>query len=358
MVDMLRITAKINIGENGGKLNTVTSSQSGINVSSALNEVIGRHEQIQRPFILGRSRLGGGDCFTKKANYFISRQTSNANGNFSQNVVINISGSNITLLTIIFNKRDNEFPKSILVDGEAFYDDDPMWTIPLNKANSHTVTISNWNKPYSPLVISSIYTDLSIDLDDTNLLDFERTIMDRSDIKKPSYGIISNTGSLSFIDKDGEVADYIAQQIISSQNIVSVYLENTETSAKEQIAYFNTQQWSYNNSQSLVNVQLKDDLEEWQDINVPAINYIPTVSTSQTAEWFYRYLHDKTPSKYNMLSFEELDEQTKAVLSGTTILYPLLESSNLWSEWNKLCQLCFLHIYKRSDGRTVCKAEV
>lgn len=363
---MIRITAKINIGENGGTLNTVTGTQQGvevprINVSSTLNEVKGHHEQIQRPFILGRSRLGGGDCFTKKANYFISRQASGANGNFSQNVVINISGSDITLLTIIFNKRDNEFPKSILVDGEAFYDDDPTWTIPLDGGNTHTITISNWNKHNSPLVISSIYTDLSITLDDTNLLDFERTIMDRSDIRKPSFGIISNTSSLSFIDKDGEVADYIAQQIISSKNVISAYLENTETGAKEQIAYFNTQQWSQPDSQSLVNVSLKDDLEEWQDINVPAINYVPTVSTPKTAEWFYKHLwqfmnepEDNPLKKYKMLSFDELDSATKAVLSGTTIKYPFLESASLWAQWDKLCQLCFLHIYKRSDGRTVC----
>ncbi len=229
---MIKITATINIGENGGILNTVASSQSGINVSSTLNEVIGKHEQIQRPFILGRSRLGGGDCFTKKANFYIGRIASDSNGNFSSNYVIEVSGSNITLLTITFNKQKGEYPRSILVDGEAYYDNDPTWTIRLDGANTHTITISNWNKPNSPFVISSIYTDLSIELDDSNLLDFERTIMDRSDIKRPSFGIISNTGSLSFIDKDGEVKDYIAQQVISSQNVISAYLVDTKTNAR------------------------------------------------------------------------------------------------------------------------------
>ncbi len=356
---MIKITATINIGENGGTLNTVTSSQAGINVSSTLNEVIGKNEQIQRPFILGRSRLGGGDCFTKKANFYIGRIASDSNGNFSSNYVIEVSGSDITLLTITFNKQKGEYPRSILIDGESYYDDDPTWTIPLTSADTHTITISNWNKPNSPFVISSVYTNLSIELDDTNLLDFERTIMDRSDVKRPSFGIISNTGSLSFIDKDGEVKDYIAQQIISSQNVISAYLVNTETNAREQIAYFNTEQWSYNNSQSLVNVSLKDDLEEWQDINVPAVEYTPTVSTPKTAEWFYKYLwqfmQDSGLQKYKMLSFDELDSETKAVLSSTTIQYPLLESASLWAQWDKLCQLCFLHIYKRNDGRTVCK---
>lgn len=358
---MLRITAKINIGEDGGTLNAATSSQDGINVSSNLNEVIGQHTQIQRPFILGRSRLGGGDCFTKKANFYIGRISSDSNGNFSSNYVITVSGENITQLTIVFNKRDNQFPRSIVVDGETIADDDVQWTIKLSGEDIHTITISNWNTPNSPFIITSIYTDLSIILDETNLIDFERTIMDRSDTEKPSFGIISNTGNLSFIDKDGEVLDYISQQLVSSENIITAFLENTKTGAKEQIAYFNTQNWSYNNSQSLVEVSLKDDLEEWQEINVEAINYVPTVNTSQTAEWFYRYLwelmnepEDNPLKKYKMLSFEELDSETQAVLSGTIIQYPLLESSNLWNEWNKLCELCFLHIYKRSDGKTVC----
>lgn len=343
---MLRITAKINIGENGGELNTVTSSQSGINVSSTLNEVIGHHEQIQHPFILGRSRLGGGDCFTKKANFYIGRIASDNNGNFASNYVINVSGSNMTLLTIVFNKRDNEFPRFIMVDGESVYDDDVTWSIKLDGGDTHTITISNWNTPNSPLVISSIYTDLSIDLDETNLLDFERTIMDRSDVSKPSFGIISNTGSLSFIDKDGEVADYIVQQLISSQNVISAYLENTETGAKEQIACFNMQQWSYKDSQSLANVQLKDDLEEWQETGLIKM----PLQDAMSALEIYNYLKDKTSSKF---VFEPLDGKTQELLINTTIPYPYLDEGSLWQQWDKLCQLCALHIYKNNGGNIV-----
>ena len=351
---MIRITARINIGENGGTLNTVTTANSSVNYSSTLNEVNGHHIQRKsRPFILGRSRLGGGDRFTKTVNYFIGRQKANASGNFTQNFVIELSGSKITLLTIVFNKRDNEFPISILVDGNAFYDDDPTWTIPLDGKDEHVITISNWNTPNSPLIISSIYTDLSIDLNETNLLDFERTIMDRSDIKKPSFGIISNTGRLSFIDKDGEVADYISQQLISSANVISAYLEDTETGAQEQIAYFNTQQWSYNNSRSIVDVSLKDDLEEWQDINVAEIYFNLKSQQSETLKYFYEYLHEKTPKKYNMLSFEELDETTKNILQNTTIQYPYLEKGSLWRQWSKLCEIAQLHIYKKNN-QTVC----
>lgn len=351
---MLKITARINIGDNGGELNSVSSSQSGVNNSSTLDEVKGHHTQIQKPFILGRSRLGGGDCYTKKANYYIGSVASDSNGNFPTEYKIYAFGVNITQLTIVFNKRKNEFPKSIKVDGKDFYDDDTQWTIPLAVDDFHTIVINNWNTPNSPLVISSIYADLSIDIDDTNLIDFNCSLMSRDNVKQPSFGIISNSGNISFIDKDGEIADYIAQQIVNSQNVISVYLENTKSDVNEKIGYFNTQQWSYTNSQSLVDVTLKDDLEEWQSIKLDSINYVPTVDIPQTAKWLYEQLYEKTPNKFNMLPFYLLDTQTQTILSGTTIQYPVLDGDTLWGGWDKLCQLCFLNIYKDNKGRTVC----
>lgn len=352
---MLRITAKINIGDGGGDLQNVTSTIAGINGSSTIGEVIGHHTQIQKPFIFGRSRLGGGQCYTKKANFFIGSISSDMFGNFQSNYIIDISGSNITQLTIVFNKQKGEYPKSIKVDGEDFADDDPQWTIPLTSANTHKIIISNWNKPYSPMVISSIYTDLSIDIDDTNLLDFDSTIMSRDNYITPSFGIISNSGSLSFIDKDGEVADLIAQRIVNSNNVISLYLENTANGAREQVAYMNTQKWDYSTQQSIADITIKDDLEELQEIQIPAINYTPTISTSQNAQWLYEHLYAQTPAKFKMLSYQELDLDTKMILVDTVIEYPMLEADNLWAQWNKLCQLCRLNIYKNNKGRTICK---
>lgn len=360
---MLRVTAKINIGAGGGKLQSATNTISGINGSSTISEVIGHHTQIQKPFFLGRSRLGGGQCYTKKANFYIGKVPSDSQGNFpvSSPYIITVNGNDITQLTIVFNKEKNEYPRAIFVDNKKIADDDPQWVINLDKADTHTIRhtirIDNWNTPNSPLVISSIYTDLSIDIDDSNLLSFERTIMSKGNISQPSFGIISNSGSLSFIDKDGEILDLVAQQLVNSGNVISIYLENPQYGTSEQIGYFNSRQWSYTNSQSLVDITLKDNLEEWQSINVPAINYTPTISTEQTAEWLYRYLQDEniTPAKFNMQAFEDLDEQTQAVLSNTIIQYPILESDNLWNAWDKLCQLCFLNIYMDNSGQTVCK---
>ena len=101
-------------------------------------------------------------------------------------------------------------------------------------------------------------------------------------------------------------------------------------------------------------------MEEWQDIIVEGFNYDPRepfmVLTNGSMQDLYNWLQDpqRTPRKYNMLAFYELDEQTREILSNTKIQYPILENGNLWEQWTKLCQVCGLYIYKNIEGRTVC----
>jgi hypothetical protein len=103
----------------------------------------------------------------------------------------------------------------------------------------------------------------------------------------------------------------------------------------------------------VVSVSLKDDLEEWQDINVEGMSYDPRDTTSKSLKDFYDYLRGKTPDKYSMLYFTELDPATQNLLSNTFIKYPMLNSGSLWQQWTKLCQVAQAHIYKNNNGETV-----
>jgi hypothetical protein len=55
-----------------------------------------------------------------------------------------------------------------------------------------------------------------------------------------------------------------------------------------------------------------------------------------------------------MLQFEELDQKTQDILELTRVDYPLLEDGTLWEQWQKLCEVCGLYIYKNNEGKTVC----
>lgn len=356
---MITMTATIDILKSGtgagesGTLSALSCNLSGDNVSSGISEIMAVKRRIKRPFILGKSKLGSGDTYTKELDYYMSRQLANAYGVFENPYTITISGTNITAITLAFDDLNNRFPKSIIIDGATYTDDDPKWTIKLDSANTHTVTIGNWNTPNESLILSGIYIDVTIELNKRNMTGIDFSIMERSDTSKPSWGIISNSGTLNFNDIDAEVKDYAEQLLLVDGLDVTILLNDALAGINQVIGRFNTNSWNYDKYNRTVSVNIKDDLEEWQDINVAALNYVPTISLSQSLKYFYEYLYSKTPAKYNMFAFDELDATTKDVLTNTIVQYPYLESKNLWGEWEKLCQASQAYIYKNGKGRTV-----
>ena len=363
---MITLTAKINLlsGDNSA-LSLGSDNLSGNNISSNLSGIVGVKKTAINPFIFGVSKLGSGatfeskESFTKRSGggYYIGNQPSDDSGNFGKPYTITIIGNAMTSLTIAFDTANGRHPNSINIDGTTYIDDDAIFTVAnLTSSTSHTITIDNWNTANAPLVITGIYVEVAIEIDRRNLISLERTIYDRSDLKLPSFGIISNTGNIEFNDINGEVKDYAEQMLLEKGLKCEIKLNNTLVDgASETISLFETDEWDYDNDNRVVSVSLKDDLEEWQEINVDEISYDPRKTESKPFRWFYEYLWNITKQNYNMLSFDELDSDTQSVLNKTYIQYPLLESGTLWQQWTKLCEVCQLHIYKNSDGVVVCR---
>lgn len=359
---MITLTAQINlISDDNGSLNSVSSELFGNNISSVWQSIRGVKSQGSNPFIIGASKLGDGSTFSDKVDYFIGSQLSDDNGEFQPPCEITVNGNNIKSLTIAFDTVNNRHPNTIKIDDAEYVDDDAIFTISdLPSANTHTITIDNWNAPKYPLVITGIYVEISIDIDYRNLISLNRSITYRADNKLPSYGIISNTGNLEFNDLNGEIRDYAEQMLLTSDLKVVIKLNNTLTNTKEQVGIFETETWDYDNDNRSVSVSLKDDLEEWQDIQVKGFNFDPrkpfeTITDGKMSN-VYRWLQDKTrtPEKYGMFKFEQLDAKTQEILENTIVQYPVLEDGTLWEQWTKLCQVCGLYIYKNGFGNTVC----
>ncbi len=354
---MITLTAKINLlsGDNSA-LSLGSENLSDNNISSKLGDIVGVKKKGSNPFIIGASKLGDGSTFSDGVDYFIGDQLSFKNGNFSNVYIIVITGNAMTSLTIAFDTENGRHPKSVWVDGVEYIDNDPIFTVTgLTESTNHTIVIYNWNTPNYPLVITGIYAEVSIEIDRRNLISISRSIFDRSDLKLPSFGIISNTGNIEFNDTDGEIRDYAEQLILESGLKCEMFLNNTLANAQERIGLFETDEWDYDNDNRVVSVSLKDDLEEWQDINVAPIDYDPRVIEHKSFKWLYEYLWSLTKENYDMLAFDELDTDTQDILQNTYTQYPLLESGSLWQQWTKLCEVCQLHIYKNNDGVVVCR---
>lgn len=351
---MITLTATIELlkssekGGTNGDLEGATINYSGTNVSSDIGAVLGSKKRIVRPFVFGKSVLGKGDYLASNIGYFMSKQLSNENGNFDNSYMITVSGTDINAITLAFDDLNGAYPKSITIDGKPFVDDDPSWTIPLTKSNSHTIIISNWNKPNSPLIISGIYIDLNIEINRRNIQSIERSVFDRADTSMPSFGIISNAGSIDFIDFNGEVKDYAEQQILKSGLDVKIYLNDTLTKVSEVIAKLKTADWNYDSYNRAVSVSLKDTLEQWQEIPFEGYRY---TGESKTAYKIFEYLKSKTPNTYE---FAPLDTTTDYVLKEFDFEFPNIKSGSLWSAWNTFCEAMGMYIYM-DRNKVICK---
>lgn len=350
---MITLTATIDILSEKGTLTDVTSNLLGNNISSNLSAILGNRKCGSNPFIIGSNKLGDGSTFSDGEDYFIGSELSDDNGNFQTQYEIVISGTNISSLTIVFDDTNKRYPNSIIVDDKVYDDDDAVYTIMLSEASTHTILINNWNKANSPLIITGIYVDISIAIDRNNILALEIEEKDRSSLTLPSFGIISNKGNISFNDIDGEMKDYAEMQLLKQGLIVKIYLNNTLKNLHKQIGEYITDVWDYDNYNRQVTVSITDNLEEWQDINISALEYY-NLPFEQTGEFIYNRLRDLTPNKYAMLQFEELDNETKKILQQIKLVYPMINSGSLWSVWQKFCETFQCHIYTE-NGKIICK---
>lgn len=266
-----------------------------------------------------------------------------------------------TSLTLTFDQANNYHPTSVEIDGATFPVRKAVFTTDhLPFGTEHKIRIYNWNSPRTKFFLYGISSHLVdwTDIDYRTLTSCDSSIFDRGDVNKPNWGIFSNTGSISFNDVHGIVGYFAEQQLLASGVPVELRLKNTLTGKTQKVGTFFTAKWNYDSDNREVSVSLKDDLEEWQDINYDGFAYDPRkpfdiLPTGAMSE-LYEILHEQTPSKYKMLALSQLDSTTQSILSSTKIRYPLLKSGSLWQQWSKLCKVCALYIWKNADGKTVC----
>jgi hypothetical protein len=341
---MIKMTAEVYLGQ--GILGTLSNAQmkgSGNNISGDIQDILRTSREVSRPFIIGSSRLGSGDTFSTNVEYFIGNQASNDFGIFENPYEITIQGENLSAINIYFDTTNNRYPTEIYIDGILFYNDSPVFfAYNLNVANSHTIVISNWNSPNFPIVISGIFTEIFVEVDKYKT-EISCETMYRENIPTPSYNIISNIGYLKFYDRVGAFKNYYESQVFSANFTVNLLIKNTLSRKSEVVATFNSGSWNYDVNTRMVTASLKDDLEEWQEIEIEGFNPIDrTVALD-----IFNFLKSKTPAKYE---FEELDTDTHDYLNRY-VRFPKMNKGNLWQQWQKFSVLMSLHIYKNNKGK-------
>lgn len=175
----------------------------------------------------------------------------------------------------------------------------------------------------------------------------------------PDFGVVSSAGSITFQDtiiNDVYIVENYAKQGRLVEGLdVEVFVVNTLIKKTQKIGKYITGKWDYNKETHTVKVSIGDNLTKWQEINVPAYNFDAREGTKNFSV-IYKYLHSiTTQAGFDMLSYEELTQETRFAIERIICKYPYLLTDNLWASWGKLCQVCLLNIYPNLDGRIECR---
>ena len=156
---------------------------------------------------------------------------------------------------------------------------------------------------------------------------------------------------MSFKDNSSRFFNYANAGLLTEGIEIKIFLENTIKKTKKQVGQYYTTNWDYDNDNRSVTVSFKDKLENLQDRNSTEID----VSTDEAPQNIFYRIYDvlHKPSDIKIV----FDSKVQSIMNKTesTTLYK--NESNIWSDLNKISEICGFHIYNDFYGNTRISAE-
>lgn len=364
---MIKLEARIKLFDsNDGTVNNAQFNNNN-NISwpiytanSSFGKIVGREEKQSRPFLLGNTPLIGGEDYevpknsdmyvlADRVNYFIGSLVSGADGTFPNGASysITINGADFNAITIVFDKDDEVWPTEVVINGESYINDDAVFTaIGLGGVDSLGVTITQLNKPNKGLIVTGVYVDITITIDEKNLNSFTYSLYDREHNDEPSYGVVSNSGTLSFVDSTGEILDYITNRMTIKDLSVNISVINTPQKKTELFISAKTSSWEYDNNNFVVTVTLNDELEDLQNITYPGFPYDETLIMASN---IYNDIMSFVPPSFGFPALQELPDNVQLRLLSS-LVGPYMESCSVWDALDGLCKTLGIRIYKEKSN--------
>lgn len=234
--------------------------------------------------------------------------------------------------------QKSEYEKILLVDNN----DDPTVTVIVNNSpNGASFSLEEWTRPEMPMVINSATLNLKLPfgVDYIKQLSLNDTAQNVED--PIIYGLVSNSGNLTFVDTTGEIRDLFKQNINDFQIKLQFYCNQSS------IGEFIGTEWQYNSDDNTVSCTLQDNLTILQDAKVD-VGW-GKVSNYQTMLELFKVLKDKT-KELTGLEFEDIKPEFEQYLDKMKLTaYSLTE--NLWNIWNDFCLACMSVMLINQNGK-------
>jgi hypothetical protein len=157
-----------------------------------------------------------------------------------------------------------------------------------------------------------------------------------------SYGIVANKGALTIRDDNKEaVAFYNSYK--KNELSIKILVENTIKKTSKLFLQYPLVNADYTPTNNILSININDNLDSWQNEEIPEIDIIDYINYFEggSAYDLYEKLREYTPSNMRpQISSEDVEK-----LKNIRVTFPKLKSSNLWTAWQKVCELTQAHIW-------------
>jgi hypothetical protein len=354
--NMISIYAKIP-SDNTPSISTPTDLETN-NVSSNISSVLNTVKDAQDVFLLGVDRLDSGVTFLENnVSYYIGSQVSDENGNFFEGYTIMLESEEpIDSFTITFDTVRNNYPTTITVDGiDVINVYSSTVVLPCNASTFHTIAFSNWSQASAPVVIQGILSGIETAIGASQILNLSFSNADRGDTSMQSWGIYSNSGTLSFVDNANIVSALKMRQRFYKSKL-QVFLKNAKS--EKLIGTFSLTKGDLNEESKVSEINFADELEKLQDIKVnekKLITYDNELGMSLEDIRLYvaQHLVDRLGLGDITLAFA--DDETRIRWQKIWVKYPTVEASSYWAFLTKCCELSGCYVSCDEKGRAMIK---
>lgn len=344
---MIGVSAKILV-ESGTYLNVGQSENFyNNNGSKEIDFVMDRAFLGETPFMLGCSDFSrGATLISEPVDFFVGDQKADHNGRFDSIYKLTIySPTPTSTLSFVFDSTNNRHPETILIDGIEYDVSNYEAVFSVEELQYHTIVIDNWNTPNFPLCIQGISSDVAINIDFSEVISLNFSGDDRSDATEPCFGIKSNSGTIQFIERSGAIKELVTSRRLLGEKI-EIFLTNRYRNTL--IGTFYITDGDYSTQGYSTNLSFQDNLEEWQNVDVP---------------------YDVIASAYEM-SLEDFRREVTSTVKGLdiTMYYfgntdtwwntiklkaPFVTKSSFWAFMTKCCELTGSYISCDAQGRAM-----
>lgn len=186
-------------------------------------------------------------------------------------------------------------------------------------------------------------------IDKRNILSLESEIRDRADVGKPSFGVVSSGGNISFKDPQKRFLGYATSGFLKEGLEIRIFLNNTVTKQKRIVGKYYSTNWDYDNNNNTVSVSFNDGLEKFQEKPTYKIDLQKNTASVQSLYDIFNRVTGK-PSL-------TLTSNAQTIMQNIKSAYFYKEKSNVWADLNKFCDIGGFHIYNTTNGNIAITAE-